>query len=341
MSSYSYRTQHPLYVNSPLNVSAEIKFGRGQVYEYRRTSTNLSFDKPEHHHLSRPYNENTIFAVGVSAFKREDIYDLIVFLVQNGSRDFFFHIVDETRFTRNMSAALKIHDYLFSNKTTFYLVIDGKKYDYVKDFYSYLRQMFVESEASSVEKSRISKLAYKRKKDLKQIKKDLKDHFIGMMFVLSGGLQGAIHIQQSIDIIGLSVPKLKMWYKENQKIIKRLKKIKEYTYVKCNYTGDYFICPAKYFGRKDLSVTYVGLGPSDMRKCFTNYFNMNYLCFKKEDIEVKESEMNLEAGPADANPSQLSENDKEWIVEVYTEKHKRGEITISELTEKLRKLFSS
>jgi hypothetical protein len=330
MTKFTNREQHICFINSPLDVSSKIKFGKGQVYEYRRTSTGHDDD---HYEMNRPANRNTIIASNVSAFNREDICDLIFFLVNNGSRNFIFKVVDETRFTRNTVAALKIRDFLISKKTSFSLVIGDEKYDYVDDFYTHLRPKFITSEASSIEKSRISRMAHSKKKKLKKLKDELRTYFINMMFVIGGGLQGAIRINERINVLGMSIPKLGIWYKKHLKEIKRLKKQKDYYYTKCSYYGFYFICPPSLAERKDLCSTYVGIDNS-IRSYFSNK-KISYLCCSGKTKFVNQADIDFEM-EEDDDPT---DQEKEWLVEVFTQQHAKGEITLQELTEKMQKLF--
>lgn len=350
---FEQRTQHPQFIGTPLNVSEGIKFGEGMVYEYRRTSIKKDSTDPYHHDLARPYTHNTIFARGVSAFNREDIYDLIVFLVNHGSRNFIIRVIDETRFTRNTTTAIKIYDFLVSRQTTFLLQINGEKFDYVADYYSKLREKFVQSEASSLEKSRISKMTHQKLKKTRKDRKELKTHFMRMMFVIGKDIDGVSKIVQESGLRGMPKHKLIKFEKENLREIQKLKKKRKYDYAKCQVTGDYFVVPRKYARATEYSFASLGLGSSDvMKNMFTENLGMNYLCCSKESFpELVVNEAPMEAEPegmfdivqeaeAEAEEEKLSVDEIKWLVEIYNKQYNQGTITVDELTTKMARLFS-
>jgi len=351
MFDFEQRPQHALFLNSPVNVSAGISFGEGKIYEYRRTSVKKDETDPYHHDLSRPYTDNTIFARGVSAFNREDIFEIIRFLIENGSRNFIFRVIDETRFTRNINTALKIYDLLLANKTTFLIEINGKRYDYVKEYYNSLRSLFVASESSSLEKSRISKMTHAKRRTTMKARKEIKENFIDMLFVIGKDIEEVKNTIYNTGIKGLNDKKLQKWSKTRQKKIQLLRKKKKYAYAKCHTTGDYFIVPNKYALRDDISFGNLGFGGKEiMKKFFTTEKNLNYLCSPKEEFSDKDSvapvDMDM-AGPA-AGPAagsttgdeKLSSDEKKWLIDVYIRQHIEGQIAIEELTEKMTKLFT-
>jgi RNA polymerase-binding transcription factor DksA len=327
-------------MTSPLNVSRDIIFGEGVVYDYRRTSTKTSQD---HLEMSRPYDDNTVFAKGVSAYKRGDINILVSFLLDNGSRNFILRVADETRFTRNVFTAMKIYDKCMTMKTTFLLEIDGKKYDYVKDFYEKLRPKFAAAESSSEEKSRISKISAKKRKIITLLKKELKVFFINMMFVLAGNDFSAVYDMVTRSNMKINKSVLLNWKYKKRKEISKLRKINDYSYAKCRRTGDYFIIPPEYSERTDLSFRMLGIGDeSVMKSFFTTHLNMHYLCFSKDEYtedkqeeetsEFDEIELELES------PEKLDPQEHKWLVSVYHNQYVSGDISIQQLTEKISKL---
>jgi hypothetical protein len=342
---FQEREQHPFFKDSPLNVDKNIDFGDGVVYGYRRTSTKKGEDDKYHHQLSKAYNRNTIFAYGVSAFNREDIFSLIKFLINNGSRFFTLDVIDETRFSRNTVTCLKIYDFLMSNNTTFFLCIDGVKYDYVKDYFSKLREKFIETESSSLEKSRISKKSYQAKKGSYRNKKVLREHFINMMFALAGkkGYECVVEMAMTTGMKSLNPSFLKRWHKKNKIQIDRMIKRKSYTYVKCSTSGNYFTVPTRFTEKKDLFFKALGFGGDDvMKKFFTDHLSLNYLCFPAKDIEEETMEQEPPVSEPPVSEPPVSEEDKiKHMVGVYHSQHQNGEISIDQLTEKMSSLFSS
>lgn len=348
--NFEKRKQHSQFSESPLNVSAKISFGEGMVYEYRRTSIKKDETDPYHHDLARPYTHNTIFARGVSAFNREDIYDLIVFLVKEGSRNFIIRVIDETRFTRNTTTAIKIYDFLVAHQTTFLLQIDGEKYDYVADYYSKLREKFVQSESSSLEKSRISKMTHQKLKKSRKNRKELKTHFMRMMFVIGKDVDGVSKIVQESGMRGLQRNKLIKFEKQNRREIMKLSRKKRYDYAKCHVSGDYFVAPRKYAMKGEHAFSALGIGSSEvMKNMFTEKLGMNYLCCPKEsfpELMTSDRPMEEDAGPPggafdivhDEEPLNMEEI--KWLTEIYNKQYTRGDITIEELTEKMSRLFS-
>lgn len=344
MFEFEQRPQHAQFSRSPVNVSSGISFGEGKVYEYRRTSVKKDETDPYHHDLSRPYNDNTIFARGVSAFNREDIFEIIQFLIDNGSRNFIFRVIDETRFTRNTTAALKIYDLCIAMHTTFLLEINGQRYDYVKDYYSKLRPLFVASESSSLEKSRISKLTHAKRRKTMKVRKEIKENFIDMMFVLGKGEDGVRDMVLKTGMRGMNEKKIRSWHAKRMNQIKKLKKKRKYAYAKCKTTGDYFIVPNKYASRDDISFGQLGLGGKDiMKNFFTPEKSLNYLCSPKEEFAAIEAVAPIDAdmaGPAADASGDLTFDEMKWLVDVYSRQHAEGQITIDELTEKMSELFS-
>lgn len=347
LMKFEGRAQHPNFQTSPLNVSDQISFGTGSVYEYRRTSTKKSEDDLYHHHLSRSFDHNTIFAHGVSGFNREDIYVLIKFLLDNGSRNFTIRVLDETRFARNTVTCLKIYDILRSMNTTFILEIDGQKYDYIRDYFTHLRERFIESEGSSVEKSRISKRTYAAKKAAYKNKKALREHFVNMMFVLADkngipGVEGVKDIIMETGMKSLNTRMLKKHFEKHSAEIKKLKQKKKYTYAKCATSGNYFTAPAKLAGRDDLFFKVMGFGgDSVMKNFFKDWMSINYLCCSAEEMEGPSSEEPTEQmeGPS-SEEGGLNMDEVKWLVELYHSQRESGQISIDELTDRMSRLFA-
>ncbi len=350
---FEKRAQHPSFQDSPLNVSSKISFGTYIIYEYRRTSTKKADDDLYHHHLAKPFDHNTIFAHGVSAFNREDMFVLVKFLLDNGSRHFTIRVMDETRFARNTVTCLKIYDILKALKTTFILEIDGQKYDFVRDYFTHLRERFIESEGSSMEKSRISKKSYAAKKSAYKNKKVLREHFINMMFVIAGkhGIHGVKDIVMETGMKSLNTRILKKHFEKNSAEIGRLKRKKKYTYAKCATSGNYFTVPARLAKRDDLFFKVMGFGgDSVMNKFFKDWMSINYLCCSAEEMEGPPpeppssegpEEEEMEAGPA--GPSKegaLNMDEVKWLVELYHSQHESGHISIDELTDRMSRLFT-
>jgi hypothetical protein len=351
--TFEKREQHSDFQDSPLNVSSKISFKNGTIYEYRRTSTKKGEDDLYHHHLVRSFDHNTVFAHGVSAFNREDMFLLVKFLLNNGSRNFTVRVLDETRFARNTVTCLKIYDILRALKTTFTLEIDGVKYDFVRDYFSHLRERFIESEGSSLEKSRISKKSYAARKGAYKNKKVLRDHFINMMFVIAdkcgmGGVLGVKDIVMETGMRSLNTRMLNKHFEKNKTEIGKLKRKKKYTYAKCATSGHYFTVPSRLAKRDDLFFKVMGFGgDSVMKEFFKEWMSLNYLCCSVEEMEGPvapdtSQTQDQEAGPAstDEPGENLNMDEVKWLVELYHTQHQTGEISIDELTDRMGRLFN-
>ena len=221
---YIFPGQHPDFKHLEIEIDRNIDIRDGAVYDLRRTSDKVDLGK-YHQYLSRPRTKNTIMMNGVSAWSRGDIYRFIeILVVDKKLKRFTIETADETRFTRSSNTALRVYSLLRANRVNLTLVLGEKSYDYANDFFNTLDDLFKNAQASSDEKSRRSKEAWKKKKQIERIGKPLREFFIVRMIAFFNNDIGKVC--EICQELGLKKSKL------NLKKITSIQKEKTPTYKK-------------------------------------------------------------------------------------------------------------
>ena len=285
---YIFPGQHPDFKHLEIEIDRNIDIRDGAVYDLRRTSDKVDLGK-YHQYLSRPRTKNTIMMNGVSAWSRGDIYRFIeILVVDKKLKRFTIETADETRFTRSSNTALRVYSLLRANRVNLTLVLGEKSYDYANDFFNTLDDLFKNAQASSDEKSRRSKEAWKKKKQIERIGKPLREFFIVRMIAFFNNDIGKVcEICQELGLkkSKLNLKKITSIQKEKHQLIRKLIKGRsKFHYAKCYQTGHYFVTTPSMAKRKDLCFSMMGIGgPNEMEKFFKQS-SLRWFCCRKTDF---------------------------------------------------------
>lgn len=197
--------------------------------------------------------ENTVISTN-SAFNEKKapyIFEFLKYLFEKGNRDFYFHISDYSRFSRNTKITDQIYIHLYENNVNFKIVVGDVIYDFKECYWKGLRDKFMEAEKYSLELSRQMK-TIKQRKDYANVKVLATDYF--KHFITSSG---SIKFDQKV-LDEVNRPNFSNFKIASYKLGLARRNVsfpqeKEFFYFYCSITKCMIICPEELAYKENLT----------------------------------------------------------------------------------------
>lgn len=266
--------------------------------------TSKKSDSTYQHILKNNYRTSQIIiGENTSGFKKKAAFDIIKvleFLILKATqKNITIEIADWSRLTRSTIIINKIRRLFKKCKMQLFIINNNQKFEFtdINIFEKIIEPAIEDAEASSLEKSRISKLNAKARREKNTIKKFIRDTIIFGLFDQSNNL-----IDPEI-LVSIFVPcgyKIDYDTIVNNRInypkkIKLFKTFKSNNYFRCSKTGLRVICPPdfNFYEYDNLSCEDVGISIDTAVNLSQGHILCTNICYKKDSDEPLDNLSNI------------------------------------------------